>query len=74
MDGLTFRYWLAQMLHRRIAHTEAECATLLGRSPESIRIFKRDGTRDRAIALACAALLDRLPPFSQHHGLPSDSP
>lgn len=59
----TFVAWLTDMAVSGIARSDAECARLLGVTPNTMLKLKRDGA-DRRTALACRALLHRMEPYS----------
>lgn len=61
-----FQLFLTLCRIRRIATTDAEVATLLGASANSVSRWKKTGT-DQTVALACQAVLARLPPFKTEH-------
>jgi len=56
MTSTQFHQWLAAMKAAGLAKSDAECGRLLGRTATQIVTYKRKGC-DRAIALACSALL-----------------
>lgn len=62
MTDAQFRAWLDAMRAAGLAKSDAECGRLLDRHPNSIVSMKLRGA-DRAIALACRALLHRLEPY-----------
>lgn len=62
MTAEAFIKWLAAMKESGLARSGAECARLLGISPNSVVAMKRNGA-DRRTALACRALLHRLDPY-----------
>lgn len=55
----------AAMREAGLASTDAECGALIGRKPNQVLNYKRAGA-DRAIALACAAVLAGLPPYGDN--------
>ncbi|WP_028746369.1 hypothetical protein [Rhizobium mesoamericanum] len=61
MSGEDFDVWLELM--KRKGHNKGECARLLGRGHQWITFARHKGT-DKAIALACAALLAGMQPFT----------
>jgi hypothetical protein len=62
MTSEAFNQWLADMKAAEIAPNDKECAALLGVTQNSILNLKRKGA-DIRTALACRALLHRLPPY-----------
>jgi len=62
MSGEDFINWLEDMRDKGM--NKSRCAALLGRLPQSISRFSREGT-DRTTALACAALLADLKPYTR---------
>ncbi len=60
MNGDDFICWLEEM--RAKGMNKGHCAALLGRLPQSMTRFQREGT-DKVTALACAALLAGLKPY-----------
>ena len=58
-----FTRWLADMKSSGLARSDAECARLLGISPNSVVAMKRNGA-DLRTALACRALLHRMEPYA----------
>jgi hypothetical protein len=61
-----FSSWVAEMLRRELAVSEAHCGRLLGVSANSIVTMKKEGVRGPSAtrtALACAALIAGLAPF-----------
>lgn len=58
-----FTNWLADMKSAGLARSDAECARLLGISPNSVVAMKRNGA-DLRTALACRALLHRMEPYA----------
>lgn len=58
-----FTRWLADMKSAGLARSDAQCAKLLGISPNSVVAMKRNGAGTRT-ALACRALLHRLEPYA----------
>lgn len=63
MTATAFVQWLHTMKVAGLARSDAECARLLGLSPNAIVAMKRKGA-DRRTALACRALLHRLEPWA----------
>lgn len=63
MTAEQFARWLADMKSAGLARSDAQCAKLLGISPNSVVAMKRNGA-DTRTALACRALLHRLEPYS----------
>lgn len=63
MDAKTFNGWLDEMKSAGLAASDAECASLLGVTANSVVTMKKRGA-DRRTALACRALLHRLQPYS----------
>lgn len=59
-----FRAWLDEMRRAGLARSDAECGRQLGVSANSIVTMKARGA-DKRTALACRALLHRLPPFGE---------
>ena len=66
MTGEQFEKWLDEMrfVFKR-AKSQAQCARLLGVSPNTVVTFKSEGTKDRRTDLACAALLHNLKPYGE---------
>lgn len=64
MSPEDFQQWLADMKSAGLARSDAACARLLGVSPNGLLHMKRNGA-DRRTALACRALLHRLPPYGE---------
>ena len=62
ISGDDFRFWIADMKVKGLAQTDAECGRLLGISAQSVTVLKRRGA-DQRTALACHALLVKLPPY-----------
>lgn len=65
-EGLTgeeFRQWLELMIAKKLAANKLGCAQLLGRSDQWVSDSQKKGV-DRLTALACAALLAGLSPFT----------
>lgn len=60
--------WLAEMKSAGLARSEAECARLLGITPNGLLHIKRSGA-DRRTALAMRALLHRLEPYEASQDL-----
>jgi hypothetical protein len=58
-----FCRWLEAMKARRLITFDAEAAMLLGISANSVLSLKQKGANLRT-ALACNALLHRLPPYN----------
>lgn len=56
---------ICPMREAGLASTDAECGALIGRKPNQVLNYKRAGA-DRAIALACAAVLAGLPPYGDN--------
>ena len=63
MTADQFTRWLAEMKASGLARSDAECARLLGISPNSVVAMKRNGA-DLRTALACRALLHRMEPYA----------
>lgn len=63
MTPSSFANWLADMKSAGLARSDAECARLLGISPNGLLKMKKNGT-DRRTALACRALLHRMEPYA----------
>ena len=63
IDGEAFTRWLADMKADGLARSDAAAARLLGVSANTVVALKREGA-DRRTALACAALLHRMEPYS----------
>lgn len=61
MTGEEFREWLALM--KAQGFNKEACAELLGRKPQWVSIAQTEGT-DKMAALACAAILAGLEPFT----------
>ena len=66
ITGEQFREWLITMRLAGKIKTDAEAAILLGKSKDSLVIYKRKGA-DRSVALACRALLHGLTPWGHEH-------
>lgn len=62
MTPLEFQTWLADMRSAGLASSDAACARLLGRSVQGLILLKKKGG-DKAMALACAALLAGMGPY-----------
>lgn len=62
MTAKQFRQWLVAMRMAGMTRFTTEAAALLGVTPTSIANYKKNGT-DLRTALACAALLNRVPPY-----------
>jgi hypothetical protein len=62
MTGEAFAQWPAEMKAADLADTDANCGALLGITKNTVIAMKKDGT-DLRTALACRALLHRLPPY-----------
>lgn len=62
MTGSDFCQWLAEMKDAGLGRSDAACARLLGLSANAVVDMKRRGC-DVRTALACRALLHRLPPY-----------
>ena len=62
MTPETFLQWLADMKAAGLARSDAAAGRLLGKSPDTIVRFKRNGC-DLTTALACRALLHRMEPY-----------
>lgn len=62
MTPASFTRWLVEMKAAGLARSDAECGRLLGKSADTIVRMKSAGT-DRAVALACRALLHQLEPY-----------
>lgn len=63
MTAEQFNRWLDEMKDAGIVRFDIECGKLLGVSANAIVIMKRNGT-DRRTALACAALLRKIPAYA----------
>lgn len=57
-----FKQWLLEMRTAGLARSDAECARMLGVSPNAVVAMKKNGT-DRRTDLACRALLHRMKPY-----------
>lgn len=64
MTPAAFCVWLSEMKEARLARSDAECARLLGLSPNWVVKMKKQGA-DRRTALACTALRHRMEPFGE---------
>jgi hypothetical protein len=62
MTADQFNKWLADMKSAGLARSDAQCARLLGVSPNSVVTMKKQGA-DLRTALACRALLHRMEPY-----------
>ena len=62
MTGEAFSQWLTEMKAAGLADTDATCGAMLGLTKNTVINFKKEGT-DLRTALACRALLHRLPPY-----------
>ena len=62
ITGDQFCEWLAEMKANGNCKTDLDAAYMLGKSKDSIVIYKREGA-DRTIALACRALSLGLTPW-----------
>lgn len=62
MTGEDFKKWLAAVKRKKIASTDAEAGALIGRTPTAVLRIKTAGC-DHTLALACAAVLNGLPPY-----------
>lgn len=65
MSAESFIRWLAEMKSAGLARSDAECARLLGVSPNAVVAMKKNGTSDRRTDLACRALLHRMEPYGE---------
>ncbi len=72
MTPESFRRWLLEMRLAGLAKNDSECARLLGSSRQWINRIKRDGIKDYRFGLACAALLNNLPPYGEKRETPID--
>lgn len=63
MTAEAFARWLAEMKSAGLGRSDAECARQLGVSANSVVKMKRSGA-DTRTALACTALLHRMPPYA----------
>jgi len=63
MTASAFIAWLADMKSAGLARSDAECARLLGISPNGLIKRKKQGAGLEA-ALACRALLHRMEPYA----------
>lgn len=59
-----FTKWLADMRSAGRIRFKKDAAGLLGKTPEMLRLYERDGTREIQTDLACAALLAGLEPYA----------
>ena len=65
MTGTDFAAWLAEMKASGLAKTDAACGRLLGIHKNSVLKLKLpSSTADKKTALACAALLHNMAPYS----------
>lgn len=64
MTGEEFREWLKEMVRLKLATSDADCARLLGRSPQWVVKAKKAGT-DATVAIACRGLLHRMGRYPQ---------
>ena len=64
MTAAAFNRWLSDMKLAGIARSDAACARLLGVSANTVVDWKAKGT-DHRTALACAALLAGVSPYSE---------
>ncbi len=62
MTPATFTSWLSEMKSAGLARSDAECGRMLGLHPNSVVAMKKHGADERT-ALACTALLHRMPPY-----------
>jgi hypothetical protein len=62
MTGEQFTRWLAAMIEKGRAASEAECGRLLDANVTTVWRMKANGV-DRRTALACSALLRGLKPY-----------
>lgn len=62
MTAAEFCAWLTAMKAAGLARSDADAARQLGRTADSVVMYKRNGT-DRTVSLACAALLQQVPPY-----------
>lgn len=60
----TFKRWIVEMKMAGLAKSDADCARLLGVSPNAVVSMKHKGT-DRRTELACRALLHRMTPYGE---------
>jgi len=70
MTGPEFALWVAAMRARGLARTKTECGHLLGRSDQWVTKALKKGT-DYTTALACAAVLAGIEPFTADYVKPS---
>jgi hypothetical protein len=63
MTGNQFNQWLVDMRSAGLIRFKGDAAKLLGKTPEMLRLYGRDGTRETQTDLACAALLAGLSPY-----------
>ena len=66
MTAEDFNAWLAFMKLKKLAASDAACARLLGVSANTLIRWKQEGT-SQLVALACAALIDKIPPWKNEH-------
>jgi DNA-binding transcriptional regulator YiaG len=64
MTPTAFKQWLAAMKLAGLAKSDAAAARALGVSKNTVARWKQDGTDAPYVGLACAALLNRLEPYS----------
>lgn len=62
MEPDVFSWWLLEMRDAKLAKSDADCAKLLGVSPNAVVEMKKRGA-DTRTALACRALLHRMTPY-----------
>jgi hypothetical protein len=63
MTAAEFRQWLDDMIDNKRAKSKAECSRLLGITDNGRQHIEKNGS-DLRTALACAALLRGIPPYS----------
>ena len=66
MTAEAFALWLKAMKDAGLARSDAACARLLGKSPDTMVRYKQRGVvgpEATVIALACRALMHRLEPW-----------
>lgn len=65
MEPKAFRKWISEMKSLGLANSDMDCASLLGVHKNTIVSLKEKGA-DHRTALACMALLHRMPPYGEH--------
>lgn len=63
MTPTSFKAWLAAMKAAGLAKSDAAAARALGVHVNTVVRWKQDGTDAPYLALACAAMLNRLEPY-----------